>query len=417
MYKATCNMVHYKKPLSMYKGRRQKRDPNKKCEYHDDIGHTKNECDYLKDEIERLIRNGHLSNWVRIPVIYPRQGVTHGQLFIPGKHGAINPPQGVGHPQAPEIQAPNAQNLQGVQNASAAALAVTFSPRYPYPQGATLPALDGHVPTFSGGPHIARSTQNAQTKYLNELNQNEVCNLEGNVVELRTSFQPALRVVQEDELDPQRRRRNPKVDLVRQKHRILDPVRSEAVQIEVDKLENIYFFKEALYPIWLANPILVPKPNGTWRICIDFPNLIKACPKDCFPLSRIDQMVNTTSRYELLTFMDAYSSYNQIKMHVANQERTSFQTDKRIYCYKNMEVDVDDILVKSKTSMSNHEDLEEAFTIIREYGMKLNPKKCTIRVSSRKFLGFIVSLQGIEENPKKIKALLDMPSPRIHKDV
>ena len=104
----------------------------------------------------------------------------------------------------------------------------------------------------------------------------------------------------------------------------------------MDKLLANGFIREAQYPTWLSNPVLVPKPNGTWRTCIDFSDLNKACPKDCFPLPNIDQMVDATAGYELLSFMDAYSGYNQIFRHVADQEHTSFRTDKGVYCYKVM---------------------------------------------------------------------------------
>ena len=82
-----------------------------------------------------------------------------------------------------------------------------------------------------------------------------------------------------------------------------------------------------------------------------------------------------------------------------------------------MEVYVDDMLVKSKTAKGHARDLEEVFATLRRHGMKLNPLKCTFGVASGKFLGFIVSARGIEANPAKIQALIDMPSPRRHKDV
>ncbi|XP_062091811.1 uncharacterized protein LOC133797783 [Humulus lupulus] len=126
---------------------------------------------------------------------------------------------------------------------------------------------------------------------------------------------------------------DPNATPVRQKRKPLGTERAEALKLEVEKLSSINFIREDVYPIWLANPVLVPKPNGTWRMCIDFTDLNKACPKDCFPLPRIDQMVDATSGYEILSFKDAYSGYNQISMHVADQEHTSFQTDKGIYCY------------------------------------------------------------------------------------
>ena len=88
------------------------------------------------------------------------------------------------------------------------------------------------------------------------------------------------------------------------------------------------------YPKWLANVVLVKKANGKWRMCVDFTDLNKACPKDNFPLPRIDQLVDSTTGHKLLTFMDAFSGYNQIKMAEEDQEKTAFITSQGLYCYK-----------------------------------------------------------------------------------
>ena len=77
--------------------------------------------------------------------------------------------------------------------------------------------------------------------------------------------------------------------------------------------------KESHYPSWLANPVLVRKPNDKWRTCVEFIDLNKACVKDTFPLPRIDQLMDATSGNQLLSFMDAYSGYNQITIHVPDQ--------------------------------------------------------------------------------------------------
>ena len=74
------------------------------------------------------------------------------------------------------------------------------------------------------------------------------------------------------------------------------------------------FIREVYYLEWLVNVVLVKKANGKYRMCVDFMNLNKACPKDSFTLPRIDQLVDSTDRHKLLTFMDAFSGYNQIKM-------------------------------------------------------------------------------------------------------
>jgi hypothetical protein len=202
------------------------------------------------------------------------------------------------------------------------------------------------------------------------------------------------------------------------------------------------FIREVDY--WLANVVLVKKSNGKWRMCVDFTDLNKACPKDSFPLPRIDLLVDSTAGHELLSFMDAFSGYNQIHMEEADQEKTAFITDRGLYCYKmmpfglknagttyqrllkrmfqnqigrNVEVYVDDLLVKSIRATRHIKDLRETFRTLREYNMKLNPMKCAFGVSSGKFLGFMVSHRGIEANPEKVRVVLEMEAPKTTKQL
>jgi len=111
---------------------------------------------------------------------------------------------------------------------------------------------------------------------------------------------------------------------------------SVALDEEVKNLLANDFIRESIYPDRIANPVLVKKPNGKWRTCIDFSNLNDACPKDCFPLPRIDQLVDGMAGHELLFSMDVYPSYNQIPMYVPDQDHTSFITDRIFCCYKVM---------------------------------------------------------------------------------
>ena len=204
------------------------------------------------------------------------------------------------------------------------------------------------------------------------------------------------------------------------------------------------FICEVYCPEWLVNVVLVKKANGKWRICIDFMDLNKACPKDSFPLPRINQLVDSTTEHKLVTFMDVFSRYNQIKMAKENQEKTAFITSQGLYCYnvmlfglknagasyqrlvnkmfsnqirRNMEVYVDDMLIKSKEELTHLDDLRETFATLRQYQMKLNPSKCAFGVALGKFLGFMVSQRGIEVNPEKVRAILNMASPKIVKKV
>jgi len=121
---------------------------------------------------------------------------------------------------------------------------------------------------------------------------------------------------------------DPNYHPVKQRRRAFAAERNTAVAEEVKKLLKARFIREVDYPEWLANVVLVKKSNGKWRMCVDFTDLNKACPKDSFPLPRIDLLVDSTAGHELLSFMDAFSRYNQIYMKEADQEKTAFITDR-----------------------------------------------------------------------------------------
>ena len=97
---------------------------------------------------------------------------------------------------------------------------------------------------------------------------------------------------------------------IRQKKRVFAQEREKAIAEEVRKLLEAGFIREVYYPDWLANVVIVKKSNGKWRMCVDFTDLNRACPKDNYPLPRIDTLVDSTARHEFLSFMDAFSSYN-----------------------------------------------------------------------------------------------------------
>ena len=101
---------------------------------------------------------------------------------------------------------------------------------------------------------------------------------------------------------------------IKQKRRSFAPERQKAINEEVGKLLKAGAIREVEYPEWLANVVLVKKANGKWRLCIDFTDVNRACLKDSFPLPRIDLIVDATAGHELVSFMEAFSGYNQISM-------------------------------------------------------------------------------------------------------
>ena len=179
-------------------------------------------------------------------------------------------------------------------------------------------------------------------------------------------------------------------------------------------------------------------------MCIDYTDLKRACPKDCYPLPRIDQLVDAIAGHERLTFLDAFSGYNQIRMATQDQKDTAFITNRGAYCYKvmpfglknagatyqrmvdklfkyqlgrNMEVYIDDMIVKSKVVGTHLDNLAETFQTLRQFNLHLNPTKCVFEVNSGNFLGFIIHRQGIDANPEKVHAITEMHSPRSAKEV
>ncbi|GKV48760.1 hypothetical protein SLEP1_g55555 [Rubroshorea leprosula] len=237
---------------------------------------------------------------------------------------------------------------------------------------------------------------------------------------------------------------NPLKKLVAQKRRLFGGERLQAIKEEVEKLLQVGFVRKVDYCEWVANPVLVKKANGKWRICIDYTNLNNACPKDCYPMPSIDKLVEAASGNERLSLLDAYSGYHQVPMAPEDEEKTSFYAGDEIYCYvmmpfglknagatyqkmvtivfraqicKNLEVYVDDIVVKSLKAENYLADLDETFNNLRKNRMRLNPAKCIFGVESGKFLGFMVSQRGIEVNPEKIRAIAEMEPPKSVKDI
>uniref|UniRef100_A0A2N9FAE8 RNA-directed DNA polymerase n=1 Tax=Fagus sylvatica TaxID=28930 RepID=A0A2N9FAE8_FAGSY len=164
---------------------------------------------------------------------------------------------------------------------------------------------------------------------------------------------------------------------VQQKARRSAPVHAEAVQKEVEKLLQAGAIREIQYPTWLSNTVVVKKKNGKWRVCVDFTNLNQACPKDPFPLPKIDQLVDATAGHDRMSFLDAFQGLSQDHL----------------------------------------KDLTETFRVLRLHKLRLNASKCVFGVGSGKFLGFMVSHRGIEVNPDQIKVIQELKAPRTHKEV
>jgi len=211
------------------------------------------------------------------------------------------------------------------------------------------------------------------------------------------------------------------VTLVIQRRRKFNDERHLVIREEAQKLLGAGHIREIQCLEWLANVVLVKKANGKWRMCIDFTDLNKACPKDLYSLPSIDALMDNASGCRLLSFLDAFSGYNQIHMHPRNESKMTFMIELSSYCYKvmpfglknagatyqrlmdriltpmigrNVQAYVDDMVVTSLERDQHVLDLEELFITIAKYDLKLNPEKCVFGVEVGKFLGFLLSERG-----------------------
>jgi hypothetical protein len=202
----------------------------------------------------------------------------------------------------------------------------------------------------------------------------------------------------------------------------------KAVEAEVQRLQDAKVTREVKYPVWLANTVLVKKKNGKWRMCVDFTDLNKACKKDDFPLERVDKIVDDAANSEMISLLDMFSGYHQIRVRKEDKEKTSFITPFGTFCFvrmpeglknagctfskmiaivlhpqirRNILAYVDNIVVKSVQRRDHISDLAETFANLRAANQKLNPEKCVFGIHKGKVLGCLVSTKGIEANPDK----------------
>ena len=188
----------------------------------------------------------------------------------------------------------------------------------------------------------------------------------------------------------------------------------------------------------------VPKKDEKVRMCVDYRDLNKACPKDDFPLPHIDTLVDSAASSAMYSFMDDFSGYNQIMMAVIDKLKMSFTTEWGIYCYtimpfrlknvgatyqriattllhgmihKEIEVYVDDMVVRSETFEEHYRDIEKFMERLTKFNVRLNPKKYIFGMAFGKMLRYIASQNGIKVDPNKAKVIREMPVPKKKKEI
>jgi hypothetical protein len=223
---------------------------------------------------------------------------------------------------------------------------------------------------------------------------------------------------------------DPLVRLKKQWLRKMFNEKTEAAKAEMHCLLEARFIEPIAYPTWLANVVMMQKKRGKWRMCIDFMSLNKACPKENFPLPRIDKIVDSAAGCEVMSLLDCFSGYHQIYMKEEDKASTSFITPFGTYCFvrmpeglknagstfsrltkkvlenhvgRNIFTYVDDIVVARKSKEDHLTDLAETFANMRDTRLWLNPEKCLFGVRQGKYLATWYRTEGSKPTQPKSK--------------
>ncbi|CAL2270385.1 unnamed protein product [Prunus armeniaca] len=219
------------------------------------------------------------------------------------------------------------------------------------------------------------------------------------------------------------------------------------VKEEIERLLKAGFIKLAIFADWLANIVLVLK-RKTWavRICVDYRNLNEASPKDEYPKSMADMLVDRVAHNQMLSFMDDNAGYNQIMVAEEDIHKTAFMCPGHIGVFEytvmpfglrnagatyqiamnfvfhdmighSLEVYIDDVVIKFPEEGDHVSNLKRAFLRMRQRRLKMNPKKCVFGVQAGNFLGFLVHQRGIKIDKNKAKSIIEALRPRNQKEL
>ena len=219
---------------------------------------------------------------------------------------------------------------------------------------------------------------------------------------------------------------NPSITPKKQPSWCLSKEYADAIRDEVMKLKRAGAIKEVFLPLMVGQ--YRGSQEEKWKVTslCRFHEPKQSMPKDLFPMPRIDQLVDATAGHLWMSFLDAFQGYHQIPLALEDQDKTTFVTPTGNYHYKvmpfslknagstyqrmmtrmfkpplgkNIEIYVDDMVVKCKVAFEHLGDLDSTFNVLRKHNLCLNASKCSFGVGSGKFLDYMVTHRGIEVNP------------------
>lgn len=234
------------------------------------------------------------------------------------------------------------------------------------------------------------------------------------------------------------------VNPFKQKLRIINPLLLPLIEKEVKKLFEANIILTLRHSRWLANVVPIRKKNGEIRIYIDFRNLNRVSLKDNYYVPKMDHILQKVVGSQRMSMLDGFSGYNQVLVHLDDQEKATFTTPWGTFMYSKMPfglmivgatfqcamdiafseekgkfvvVYLDDITMYSKSDEKHYEHLEMIFINCMKFGISLNPKKYHFSLEEGKLLGHIISKDGIRIGPGRVHAIRQISLPRNKKEV
>jgi ribonuclease HI len=224
----------------------------------------------------------------------------------------------------------------------------------------------------------------------------------------------------------------------RQKLRQMNPKLAPLVQQELQKMLEAGIIAQTRHSSWCSNLVVARKKNGKIRICIDFRNLNIACTKDHYPLPKMETLLQRVTGSGMISMLDGFSGYNQIRLKAEDRHKTTFTTPWGTFEYLRMpfglsnagatfqramdyafrgligkiiEIYQDDLTVFSKDGKTHIDHLRQVLDRCREFGISLNPAKSVFGVTEGKLLGHIISKEGVKLDPERVEAISRVPLP------
>jgi predicted aspartyl protease len=219
--------------------------------------------------------------------------------------------------------------------------------------------------------------------------------------------------------------------------RRLSPAQQEEASKQIQEMLEMGLICPSTSP-WAAGIVLAPKPDGSWRFCIDYREINKVTVRDSYPLPRVDEYLHALEQNTWFSVMDLNAGFWQVPLHPEDAPKTAFLSHDGLFewirmpmgltnspaifqrvmdlafagmTWRNLLVYVDDVLIMSPSFDQHLEDLEEAFMRLIDIDMTIKPKKCHFVCGKLKYLGHLVTEEGIRPNPEKVKAIKEMPFP------